>query len=331
MTIVNTIFQLKNLSLKYTYLRFRFFLSTMAIAFLQPVCYAQATTGQSHQQKSIENNMLHFSPFEGTVYLIPKKGNSYYVENYYSDKVLDYEVLHTSITLEDLQIPEVNYKEFSFPGVERTTRFGMILYSQLSVAEAGCYEFSLNSDDGSILWIDGQEIVNNDGSHQMTMTKDSFALQPGQYEAKVWYFQGLPTRFGFEFDHAYVGPPEDCEQTITGMKPEPLILDALHFESDRAVLTTEGLSYIETIGIELAKNKPKEITIIGHTDDVGTDTYNLELSQRRAISVMRALRDVIPDNSVKYLMIGRGSTQPIDDTDSDEGRARNRRVEIVYK
>jgi hypothetical protein len=81
----------------------------------------------------------------------------------------------------------------------------MILHSTMYVEREGCYEFSLNSDDGSVLWIDHVEVVNNDGGHGMRLVRDSAAITEGVYGVKLWYFQGLPDRFGLILDARRVG------------------------------------------------------------------------------------------------------------------------------
>ena len=72
------------------------------------------------------------------------------------------------------------------------------------------------------------------------------------------------------------------------------------------------------------------ITVAGHTDDVGSRGYNQALSQRRAESVKSYLvgKGVAP---VKIQAIGYGKSNPIASNDTEEGRAKNRRVEIVFK
>ena len=74
--------------------------------------------------------------------------------------------------------------------------------------------------------------------------------------------------------------------------------------------------------------RTKRILLIGHTDDTGGSRANADLSERRALAVARVFRDQgIPDVQLFYQ--GAGETLPVADNHSDEGRAQNRRVEIV--
>lgn len=70
------------------------------------------------------------------------------------------------------------------------------------------------------------------------------------------------------------------------------------------------------------------MTVLGHTDAVGSDLYNMDLSKRRAVTVLRALvaRGLDP-NRLTAIAIGR--RQPVADNATSEGRARNRRVEFL--
>jgi outer membrane protein OmpA-like peptidoglycan-associated protein len=69
------------------------------------------------------------------------------------------------------------------------------------------------------------------------------------------------------------------------------------------------------------------MTVVGHTDSLGTDVYNLELSLQRANAVRSALVEagVSPD---ALTVEGAGSTAPIAPNDTEEGRSQNRRIEV---
>jgi outer membrane protein OmpA-like peptidoglycan-associated protein len=89
----------------------------------------------------------------------------------------------------------------------------------------------------------------------------------------------------------------------------------------------EGLAKIA--GLLLAYPLPAQLTIEGHTDSVGSDEYNLDLSQRRA----NAVRDYLVESGISVSMIvstvGVGKAHPIASNDTKEGQSRNRRVEII--
>ncbi|MEM9981537.1 MAG: OmpA family protein, partial [Bacteroidota bacterium] len=77
----------------------------------------------------------------------------------------------------------------------------------------------------------------------------------------------------------------------------------------------------------LKKKKNIRIEISGHTDNVGTNDYNLQLSRQRALAVKTFLEKKGTPAS-RLVTAGYGKTQPIADNTTDEGRALNRRVEF---
>ena len=72
------------------------------------------------------------------------------------------------------------------------------------------------------------------------------------------------------------------------------------------------------------------LTVVGHTDDVGTNSYNQQLSERRAHSVANYL-EAKHVNSMRLALAGKGETQPIASNTSESGRQANRRVEIYVE
>lgn len=73
------------------------------------------------------------------------------------------------------------------------------------------------------------------------------------------------------------------------------------------------------------------VRISGYTDNTGSDDYNMRLSERRAKSVMAIIMKEFPTPGLSYLTQGYGEQQPISDNNSEESRAKNRRVEIVFE
>jgi outer membrane protein OmpA-like peptidoglycan-associated protein len=71
------------------------------------------------------------------------------------------------------------------------------------------------------------------------------------------------------------------------------------------------------------------LVINGHTDNVGGDALNLELSRRRATAVRKALVERYQIDEPRLTTNGFGASQPKESNDSDRGRALNRRVELV--
>lgn len=100
------------------------------------------------------------------------------------------------------------------------------------------------------------------------------------------------------------------------------------FSSNQSTLLPAAEMRLNEVGEALMTSKERSITIEGHTDSRGTDAANVSLSQRRADAVRSYLvsRGYEPD---RIRARGMGRAQPIASNDSAEGRANNRRVEIV--
>lgn len=99
------------------------------------------------------------------------------------------------------------------------------------------------------------------------------------------------------------------------------------FDFDKSVLKPEGRQSLDQLYDQLQDVDVEVVIAVGHTDWIGTDAYNDKLSLRRAEAVRTYLRDKgVPDDRI--YMEGKGEKQPIADNKTDEGRARNRRVEI---
>jgi hypothetical protein len=75
-------------------------------------------------------------------------------------------------------------------GDERAERFSVTLDGWLKVSVDALCEFSLSSDDGSVLWIDGEKVVDNDGYHGADPKQGAAALRTGVHRVKVVMFQG---------------------------------------------------------------------------------------------------------------------------------------------
>lgn len=108
-----------------------------------------------------------------------------------------------------------------------------------------------------------------------------------------------------------------------------LDLSDILFEFDSAELTSKARSTIEGITEILKKYPDREIRISGHTDSTGPDDYNQKLSELRARSVLKELQKNHSFDPTRMSYKGYGEAKPIAPNDSPEGRARNRRVEIL--
>ncbi|MES9941590.1 MAG: OmpA family protein [Candidatus Thiodiazotropha sp. 6PLUC2] len=102
------------------------------------------------------------------------------------------------------------------------------------------------------------------------------------------------------------------------------------FSTGKTELLPGAMNTIDKLAAFLQEYPEKTVLVEGHTDNVGTDEFNMDLSERRALSVKEALIQVGVDAS-RIDTLGLGETSPITDNSTSAGRLKNRRVEIVIR
>jgi type II secretory pathway predicted ATPase ExeA/outer membrane protein OmpA-like peptidoglycan-associated protein len=100
------------------------------------------------------------------------------------------------------------------------------------------------------------------------------------------------------------------------------------FEQDSTVIGSQYGSSLQRVAEALAENPGASAILEGHTDDIGPEGYNQELSSRRAIEVRNALVDQLHVPTSRLTAVGAGAAAPAQPNSSSTGRAYNRRVEI---
>jgi OOP family OmpA-OmpF porin len=103
------------------------------------------------------------------------------------------------------------------------------------------------------------------------------------------------------------------------------------FDTGKATILPESASALKVIADALKVEPTLKIEIQGHTDKVGISGANLKLSQDRAAAVKAYLVKTGGIDAARLTTAGLGDTQPIGDNNTEEGRAQNRRVELVRK
>ena len=109
---------------------------------------------------------------------------------------------------------------------------------------------------------------------------------------------------------------------------DAVVLQNIQFEFNSSALTADSESGIQILTEFLKRNPDLKVELAGHTDNVGSESYNLKLSSDRAESVRKALiANGIDEN--RLTAKGYGATKPLAPNDTDEHRALNRRTEMV--
>ncbi len=163
-----------------------------------------------------------------------------------------------------------------------------------------------------------------DQSQGLDQTDATLTAHYGVGQRNLWaYLHGTPggysIRIGEEtVDNLARSLDTDCHVALYGVL----------FDFNKATLRPESAPVLQSIVTVMQGDPALKIEIGGHTDNVGTAVYNQKLSQARAASVMAWLsaNGVAPG---RLSAVGYGLTQPVADNESEEGRAKNRRVEIA--
>ncbi len=128
---------------------------------------------------------------------------------------------------------------------------------------------------------------------------------------------------------------DQCAGTIAGSKvdvhgcPISLEIKGVQFKYDSAELTSNAKLILDGVAASLIRYPLKnDLDVQGHTSSEGSDNYNLRLSQKRSQSVANYLKHQGVNN--KLTAHGYGESQPISDNNTEAGKSRNRRVELIW-
>lgn len=103
----------------------------------------------------------------------------------------------------------------------------------------------------------------------------------------------------------------------------------IYFDFDKADIKPESEFAIRELAKLLSDNRALKLYVVGHTDNVGGIDYNIKLSKARADAVMKELVTKHKISADRLKAYGVGSLAPVASNKTDEGRAKNRRVELV--
>jgi len=128
---------------------------------------------------------------------------------------------------------------------------------------------------------------------------------------------------------------QELKQNIPGARVERVgegiqvtFESGLLFDFDSDVIKGEARKNLDALASSLHTYGKSDLLIAGHTDNVGRESYNQDLSERRAASAARYLSYRGVDRS-RIHTIGLGETEPVDSNESDYGRQQNRRIEVA--
>lgn len=135
--------------------------------------------------------------------------------------------------------------------------------------------------------------------------------------------------------------PVEMEEKMVFVKAEEMqksldsvghiALYGLYFDTDKAELKDDSKPSLDEVAKLLKSDPDLKLYVVGHTDNQGSNTYNEDLSQRRAASIVKALTGEYGISAARLHPFGAGLYAPVASNDTEEGRAKNRRVELVKR
>lgn len=123
--------------------------------------------------------------------------------------------------------------------------------------------------------------------------------------------------------------PSDVEILLTPDADVILRLKSLNFRSGSAAIPPAAYPVLDHVLESIALFKGRNVRVEGHTDFIGSSAYNQELSERRAQAVREYIQSRLDTPDVDISAVGYGENKPIANNETAEGRARNRRIDIV--
>jgi len=133
--------------------------------------------------------------------------------------------------------------------------------------------------------------------------------------------------------------PKEREQKMVTVKAEEMAgeisargriaLYGIYFDTNKWAIKPESEPTLEEIALLLKQNPEMKLLVVGHTDNVGTYDFNLDLSRKRADSVVNALVSRYGISKDRLMAVGISFACPVESNRTEEGRAKNRRVELV--
>lgn len=108
-------------------------------------------------------------------------------------------------------------------------------------------------------------------------------------------------------------------------------LYGIYFDFNKSEIKPESESTLKEISKLLSENPKLNLYVVGHTDNVGDFSYNMELSRSRAEAVVSTLVSKYSVNKNRLTAAGVGPLSPVAINDTEKGKAKNRRVELIKK
>jgi OmpA-OmpF porin, OOP family len=153
------------------------------------------------------------------------------------------------------------------------------------------------------------------GKDVWVVVKDNAGVKAGNFELNILEIEGMKQDIA-------------AGEMLEALNKNGSVALYINFETGKSIIKPESQTIIDQIAQMLKENAALKIGIEGHTDNVGTPQANLRLSEERAKAVVNSVVAKGIDKS-RLVSKGWGQTKPIMENNTEEGKAKNRRVEIV--
>ena len=125
-----------------------------------------------------------------------------------------------------------------------------------------------------------------------------------------------------------VAPPPAPPAPTPAPAPKPVVFDTIYFDPNKTNISPAAAKALDRSGTILKENPQIKVEIGGHTDPAGPEKVNQKMSEKRAQSAKKYLTDKFGISENRLVLKGYGSTKPIADHKTEEGRSKNRRAEF---
>lgn len=223
-------------------------------------------------------------------------------------------------------------------------RLGLVTLYEKGAGENGWFGPTLDAaaDEDQL----GQILAYNESQERVLVAKSKDAKPTYYYLFVTAYKDGvIPERLreAVTKDRALaeliVVAPQAMEENMTLVNAEEMsksladsgkvILYGINFDTDKDTLRADSEPTLKEVAKLLTNNPRLNIHVAGHTDDQGKPDYNVDLSRRRAATVVRELTSKYAIAASRLDSFGCGLYAPVASNDTEDGRAKNRRVELV--
>ena len=175
------------------------------------------------------------------------------------------------------------------------------------------------------VYINGQRVINAPNAK----AADWFSIETDFWEDHIDYITNIRlAKGGGDLYARNASDMTAVEKAIA--ETGKFVTNNILFETGKATLKPESMAEIQKVADYMLKNPSVRFEVQGHTDNQGTDKVNDPLSQQRAEAVVKALEGLGVDG-FNLRAVGKGSHEPVADNKTEEGRAKNRRVEFIKK